>query len=170
MSLREKLNQNPQITTIAALVIVLAAIAALWYAISGPAKLYYGSTAYYTSDDGATYYSDRADLVVPFTDNGKEVVRAHVYQCPSKGKFVAFLQRYTPQAAEALKESQEAKAAGREPKNPGLVAMIDQIGSEYKKPGDGNKWIKSGSADPIVGDIMKLCDNKPGEIAQIVIP
>ena len=170
MSLRETLNQRPQIATIAAVVIVIVAIAALWYTISGPSKLYYGSSAYYTSDDGATYYTDRADLVVPFTDNGKEVVRAHVYECPSKGKFVAYLQRYTPQAAEAMKESLEAKAAGREAKNPGLVAMINQIGSEYKKPGSGNKWIQSGSADPLVGNIMQLCDNKPGEIAQIVIP
>ena len=171
MGIREKLNQNPKAgVAIAATLVVVAVAAAALLTPGGDNPTFYGDEAYFTDDDGQTYFAGPIDTVVPYTDGGKEVVRAHVFKCPSKGTFVAFLQRYTPKAQEAMKEAAEAKAAGRDPKDPGLVAQVDERGSEYKLPGAGHPWVRGASGDVVVGDAMKLCDNKPGEVAQLVAP
>ncbi len=72
--------------------------------------------AYYSVDDGQTFFADDINLVPPFEKDGKMAVRAHVFTCDGgKTPFVAYLERYTPEAKgkiEAMKEG--ADPAGME--------------------------------------------------------
>jgi hypothetical protein len=84
--------------------------------------------AYYTVDDGTTFFADTVQLP-PFMRDGKEAVGAMVYKCDENGSFfVGYLYRYTP----------EGKARNQ--------AALDQhrggppIGMEVKRPGVGN-WV-----------------------------
>lgn len=172
MSIRKKLNNQPILSSAIAIVVVLGAAYVIYSAVAGGEKRFYGATAYYSDDDGKTYFKDNAFKPVPYTDNGKEVVRAFVYSCPSKGEFVAFLQRYTPEGIKAINEVQSAKKEGKEPSAHAMAiaAQADSLASEFKKPGAGNPWKRGASGGVVAGNIMDLCDNKPGEIAKIVIP
>jgi hypothetical protein len=61
--------------------------------------------AYYTVDDGQTWFADAMppEKLPPFTLDGKEAVRAHVYQYGDRGKpFVLYLEKYTPEARNRL--------------------------------------------------------------------
>lgn len=172
MSIRKKLNNQPIVSSSIAVIVLVAAVYVIYSAVAGGEKRFHGETAYYTADDGQSYFKDNAFRPVPYTDNGKEVVRAFVYKCPSKGEFVAFLQRYTPEGVKAINEVQSAKKEGREPSANAMAiaAQADRLASEYKKPGAGNPWKRGDSGGVVAGNIMELCDNKPGEIAKPVIP
>jgi len=84
--------------------------------------------AFYTSDGGATYFTDAANLPVPLVREGKTIVRAQVVRCGSDNPVVHFLARYTPEALAQLKslrsDSQDAFARVR----------IERDGTELASP------------------------------------
>lgn len=166
MGIREAANRRPGVVAGIAIVAIIGALCMLWYSFGGK-RAYNRTTAYFSDDDGASFYKDSADLVVPYTKDGKEVVRAGVMYCPDKGKYVAFLQRYTPAAREALLDAEQAKKEGRPPKNPGMVAMAKQIGLEFKKPGAGNPWVGGPTAGAVL-EVPVLCSNQ--EPAELAVP
>ena len=54
--------------------------------------------AFYSDDDGATWFADAADRLPPFDHDGKPAFSAFVYECDGK-PFVNHLERYTRRAA-----------------------------------------------------------------------
>ena len=143
MGLREKLNDNPRITTgvtIALIVVVLAWL--LWPSGGGGAAGAGGgggggtAQLFYTTDDGQTWFPDDAAKVPPFKKDGKDAVRAVVYKCGGK-TFVNHMERYTPEAQKQL--AANPKPAG------GSSSMLpnaaEETGLEVKSPGD-KQWVK----------------------------
>ena len=111
MGIRETLNRNTGIT-IGAVggIIVLAVIYIVYFVSSDRPSLASGpSKAFYTIDDGKSYFVESADKVPPFEYQGKSAVLCHVFTCDKgKTRFVGYLQRYTARAKK-LREEQIAK-------------------------------------------------------------
>jgi hypothetical protein len=151
MSLREALNKKPALTGGVMAVIVAAAIAV---AVGTSAS--YGprhrDKAFYSVDDGQTWFVDDVNKVPPFEHDGKQAVRARVFTSDGgKTSFVGYLERYTPEAKKllesALAQAKQGKVTGRE----GMDAMLH--GTEVKKPG-ATKWVKR--SDPSYGEVLNV--------------
>jgi hypothetical protein len=116
------------------------------------------SQAYFTDDDGATWYADSEYLVPPIDHNGKTAVFAQIYSYANGSKtFCAFMTRYTPDAKKQLEDAINAAVKNGQP--PASVPLYQdrrflQNAIEVKKPGASNKWISK--SDPAAIDVMSI--------------
>lgn len=142
MGIRESINQNKPVASI--LMVVITGIA-LYFILSsvfgggGGASVSGGGKAFYSTDDGKTWFADDVNKVPPFDKDGKPAVLAYVYTCDGgKTKFVGSLRRYTPEAAKKLTEIRANPNAS----DPSTFEVISMQGEEVRKPGDpANKWV-----------------------------
>lgn len=138
MSLRDTLNERPQIVTAATIgIIVIAVIAIVWQLTpSGPGLGgSRGGQAFYTTDDGATLFADDIARIPPFEHGGGQAVRAIVFSCDGrKTRFVGYLERFRPDVAKRLAEQSNTAA----PQDPRMLAAMDD-GFEVKRPGE-TEW------------------------------
>jgi hypothetical protein len=171
VGLRETLNENPKLVTgvtVGLIVIILGWIIISSFGGSAPGR---GASAgaakaYFSDDDGKTYFADDARKVAPFDHNGKQAVKANVYRCNGK-EFVNHLERYTP---EMRKKAEEAMAGDRSVKDPTIMATVQQQGLEVKRPGDKD-WTKLSAGQKAMAIITPQC---PGggnpETLEVVYP
>jgi len=140
MSVREAINKNPVVSVI---LIVAAVVACVGFAVSSTANSSSSgipTKAFYSDDDGATYFADDINKVAPFDHQGKQAVKAYVYRFGNHGPFVGYLERTTPEGAQ--------KIAALKPTEPGYAdKLAEMVGrhAEVKKPG-GKDWFKPTSA------------------------
>src|SRR4051794_23591957 len=95
MGIREEMNKRPRAVAVAGVVALAVGIAAMAFQLSSGGIGRSGEQAFYTTDDGATWFTDAADRLPPFDYKGKEAVRAYVFECNGK-PFVNHLERWTP--------------------------------------------------------------------------
>jgi hypothetical protein len=135
MSLRDRIEQRPQVFVPIALVVI---VATLFFALRShhAGDMAIPSAAYYSTDDGATFFTDAANRISPFGHQGTPAYRAMVYTCDGgKTRFVAYLQRLTEEARRRVAISGNSSLDS---------AAIDRLGVadiEIKKPGSNNAWI-----------------------------
>jgi hypothetical protein len=135
VGIREKINQNPRQTTIVTAAIVLVAILfILWQACSGGpgSSGYVSSKAFFSTDDGKTFFVDSSSNIPPFMKDGKMAVRAQVFTCDDgKTKFVGYLEMYTPQEKAMLEQMAKGGNKGGTPMYAGYggQAMVKQPGA-----------------------------------------
>lgn len=111
MGLREKLNENPAITTAVAAGIILLALIFLGWSLlpRGGSTMAAGENdAYYTTDNGKTFeeggYFDLYNQPV----GGNEKYRVQVFKWKDGGEpFIGWMERLSPDARKAYKEAQE---------------------------------------------------------------
>jgi hypothetical protein len=72
-----------------------------------------------------------------------------VYQCGGT-EFVAYLERYTPRARQAILDFRELSAKSQTDPGPGPFQWASTEGREVKRPGDAN-WVKA--TDPAAAQI-----------------
>ena len=142
MSFREKLNRNPRQTAIiAGGLAILCAGFLLWQLLgfgggssaAGPVQ------AFYTADDGKTWFAADANQFSPITHEGKQAYRVHVFQCGDAGKpFAGYLERLND-AVRKRADELKAKYAS-DPSSPELDAIASAV--EVKKPGDPT-WVRA---------------------------
>ena len=134
--IREIINKNPIPIGIGIVVLV----AAVLFFTNRPTA---GQGAYYSVDDGKTYFED-VPRIPPFAADGGEAVRAVVYSCDGGEKFVGYLVRWTPEgkprAEAALKNGAPLSLAGAEVKRPG-----DATWTPYA---EGNGYAGYGGDEP----------------------
>lgn len=139
MGLREKINENPGATTVVAACIVLAAIVFIIYQSTGSEAPPPFPQAYYSVDDGKSWFADDFNKDAPFTKDGQEAVRAYVFQCGEGKPFVGYLEKYSPQA---LKEVQNHRQTMKLDPPPSLMEEIMPAGILVKKPGaPASEWV-----------------------------
>ena len=136
MDLRQTVNNKPRIVAVTLGVLVLAAVV-LFVVLrprGGPRPE--AAEAFYSVDDGQTWFAAAAAEVPPFDHDGRQAVRAYVYRCVGGTAFVNHLERFKPEARQALD-----RAAGTEGKRPDAAAVQRAYlgGREVKRPG-GAKW------------------------------
>jgi hypothetical protein len=160
VGIRESLNRTPRLSKgILAGIILVALIYLLWSRAGGESGGgRSGTQAYFSTDDGKTWFADDAKKIPPFVKSGKDAVRVYVYQCPDGKKFASHLERYTPEAKKALEASHASRS-----RNIDLNALqrIQTSGVEVKAPGQGD-WVKS--SDPKAAAIVRAkCPQGGGE-------
>jgi hypothetical protein len=110
--------------------------------------------AWYTVDDGKTWYSDDKSLTPPFDRDGRTSVRALVFTCDDgKHEFVGYLERYTARAKQAIEDSRVAVRTEKIPPPAALFDSLAKIGIEVKRPGDST-WVNVSS--PQAASIRKV--------------
>jgi hypothetical protein len=146
MSLRETLAEKPgrSVAVVGALLIVGVVIIAYQHRGSGNSIGANNSQAFFSIDDGKTWFADDAAKIPPFEKDGKQAVRAYVFRATDGTKFVNYLERFTPQAKQLMEDAQKP-ADPKVPPPPGRSGQIQSAliaGREVKRPGDA-KWVSS---------------------------
>jgi hypothetical protein len=169
VGIRETLNKNPGLTTGATAGIILLAIGFIIYQLTGGGTPGMATEAYFSTDDGKTWFADDINKVAPFDKDGKPAYKAYVYKCPGGDPFVSHLERYTPEAKKAM----EAAMKSNDPNNPILMEDVQMTGVEVRKPGQGDPvkgWVKQANA-AASGKIMELkCPDGKTEGIEPVVP
>ena len=149
MNIREKMNARPAITAGVAFVILVVALVAIYFQWGRNKKLPVPRRAFFTIDDGQSYFVDDINKIPPFDHEGKTAYRCYVFTADGGAtKFVGRLERYTPQGKAQVEEML---------KNGGNAGMpMNRFGSllkEIKAPGTGDKdWIPAG--DPRAASLL----------------
>src|SRR5688572_15728049 len=103
MSIRQKMNDNPSIGIGVTAVVILIAVTIIWFQLSG-GTTESPDTAFYTIDEGRTYFEGDVNQVVPFEHEGKQALRAFVYQCGNDAPFVGVVGRYNAQGRREMED------------------------------------------------------------------
>src|SRR5438093_6857424 len=102
MGLRETINRKPGAAIAVSVLLIAAVFSFLALRARGEREAGAsagGPKAWYTIDDGRTWFADAANKVVPFEHQGKQAYRCYVWTCDGgKTKFVSHLERLSPQA------------------------------------------------------------------------
>ena len=146
MGIREGLAQHRVASSVVAGIVILGAVVLVLRegcASSGGGGTARATRAYFSIDDGVTWFADDAAKLPPFQHEGKTAYRVKVFKCPSGPEFVSHLERYDEadkRRLEALRAKPPAPGGGG-----GGAGAMEQMALaravEVKKPGDKN-WIK----------------------------
>jgi hypothetical protein len=159
VGIREKLNENPSITTGATIAIILIALIFIGIQLFGSGNNVGGPRdLYFTTDDSspdaakaAMFKADSTNLP-PFDHDGKPAYQVMLFSCDGgKTTFIGYLSRYTPEALAQIKAMNSKDPKG--PVVPGVMAMPAVMMKEVKAPGPG-KWLNQ--SDPKSRDVMNI--------------
>lgn len=170
MGIRESLNQKPALTTgITATIIGAAILYIIWQAVVGPAQSASGPrTAFYTFDDGQTWFVDDISKAAPFIKDGREAVRVHLYSSDGgKTKVPLYMEKFTDRG---LKIYHTARADERDIAVMASASVRLERELLIKRPGE-EKWYARPNYD--VGPVFakeKFKDVPDGANATEVIP
>ncbi|HEX8342023.1 MAG TPA: hypothetical protein VF624_14045 [Tepidisphaeraceae bacterium] len=135
MGVREALNKKPGVALGLGVALAAAAVAlGVWTDSSGISGEL--SEAYYSVDDGKTWFADDIDKVYPFDHGGKPAVRAYVYQCPGGEPFVGVLERFNDASRKQIEELKKRNTAD----SAAQLEAAYEAALEVKRPGDP-RWI-----------------------------
>ncbi len=147
MNLLSKLSDKPIRAIVVAVVLLLAGLAIVGSQLKSASAPVSQSQAFFTIDDGKTWFADAAAKLPPFDKDGKQAVRAYVFRSDKGKVFVNHLERFKPDAKQAIEEAANAdparKAAGP-PKHLAAIQSAYTGGREVKRPGE-EKWIGTGN-------------------------
>ena len=161
MNFRQLFNDKPGAAIGAAAGLLLVALVFLYLQMRSPAVPGAQSKAYYTVDDGKTWFADDATKLAPFEKDGKQAVRAYVYRSSKGQEFVNYLERFKPDARAALEASRNNKPESRNPAGFAAVQSAYTAGREVKRPGDA-KWVGAGDFRNAAGVVsVKPPDGSP---------
>jgi hypothetical protein len=104
-----------------------------------------GARAFFSVDDGKTWFADDATKLPPFDKAGKQAVRAYVYRSGNGTEFVNYLERFKPEARRALEDASRPDPNPKVPPNQAAIQSAYIGGREVKRPGDAN-WIATANS------------------------
>lgn len=132
MGLRERLNDRRRVTVWAAIALIGIAVLVIAMEIRSqlaPAMPEFGQ-AFYTIDDGRTYFVDDERKLPPFDHEGREAVKAYLFTCDGgETRWIGYLERFTPEGKALAKEL----LAGKGPPNANQPTIVTDL--EVKRPG-----------------------------------
>ncbi len=137
MGVRERLNEKPALAAAGIVILLTVAAYFCWRAIDHPPRAIAGlGKAFFSTDDGKTWFTAPASNIAPFDDNGTTAYRVEVYRCSHGSAFVVNLEAFSAEdkakIERTIADGQDSSAVrGMEADAPPLV----------KKPGD-REWVK----------------------------
>ena len=142
MSVRTTLSARPAIGIVAGVAFLIAAVSVIVYQLRADRGGFGNPRAFFTVDDGTTWFADAADLVPPFDHQGKPAVQAFVFRCDDGKAFVGYLQRFRPEAKRAIEAARDPKPDGKGRVDPGALRGAYTTGREVKRPGEAT-WTSA---------------------------
>lgn len=168
MGIRTAMNDNPGVAMgVSVCVILLTAAFIFWTALkpkyAGPVGV---PKAFFSDDDGATWFVGEAIQPVPFDHDGKQAFRAAVFRCNGGKPFVAYLARYSDDVNTHL-----ALAGPPTPDYAGFA--IAPPPSQVKVPGK-TRWVDPASGerarDELNRIIAPVCPDGGTDRPTVVLP
>jgi hypothetical protein len=142
VGLRETMNKNPAMAAIIVAALIVIALGLLYWNFSGGPAIAALGNAYFTIDDGKTWFAADEGTLPPFQKDGKNAYRCFVFTCDDGAtKFALFLQRYTSDAKARI----EAERAKGDAADPDVMNKAQNDGEQVKFPGTGDddkNWVK----------------------------
>ena len=169
--LRESVNRHPK-TVIAAIGLMVLVAVGFTVQQQRPPGMNPPKYAYFSDDDGKTFFKDAATLVPPFDHGGKQAVAAYVFSGTDGKPFVAYLERAIGGEGRAKVEQARRDLMTRAMQqavpmpDSELMELINR-NLEVKRPGD-RAWV--GATDPRAGPIMSVTVGDAGAPAAPVQP
>jgi hypothetical protein len=144
VGIRESLIRNPKTGYIVATTLALVAVAAMTFSLARPTgPRPSNGLAFYSVDDGATWFADASDKPSPFDYQGKPAYRVYVWKCAHGKTFVSHMERLAPAAKKRLDDVKtRPRAAQSGPSVEAETAMLSRD-LEVKGPATGDTgWVK----------------------------
>jgi hypothetical protein len=134
MGVRQSLNENKKLGVGVGAGIFVVALAILSFQLfgGGGSGIEAPTSAFYTDDDGKTFFKDDAYKVVPFDHGGKQAYRAEVFKCADGKQFVGRMYRHNALGKKAMEEH---LAKGTDDPEGVFLAGLDNQATEVKAPG-----------------------------------
>jgi hypothetical protein len=166
LGIRESLNEKPQIAYgvaggLVLLALIIIAFQFIGRSTPGPINPAGADQAYFSDDDGASYFPDDRMKIPPFSRNGKLAYSAHVFRCGSDKPFVGYLGKFTDVRKKEIEAA--VKAGQLSPRM--LRASMGQM--LIKKPGT-SKWVSPEDASTYEQIQTVTCPN--GGVPEGVTP
>ncbi len=152
MGFREQIGKSPVITGGFGVLVLIGALAAIWMQTRGPSMA--GMAAYFTEDDGVTFFADETRPLVPFQREGKTVVQACVFQCPGQKPYVGYMLRFPADQKVILEKVRNRKPTDAPPSPQELGTMM--MPPEIKYPGKAG-WNRENSTGATMNVLAKKC-------------
>lgn len=164
--LREKITKDPKIGSAVGLGMLVLSVAAI------SLELRSGGTApkaFYSTDDGLTWFADDAEQIPPFQHEDKDAVRAYVFQCKGGKEFVSYLLRYTPAGRKVVEDRLADRKAGKTPpRSPAVAGSASPlVGVEVKRPG-AKDWVPGKNLAKASAVMNSKCPDGDGQPEQVV--
>lgn len=161
MGIRETLNQNEKIVTIVTIAII--AVALLFVAgqlMCDGRTAGGGSTEYFFTTDGTTFFADDASKIYPFEVDGKMAFRAYVFECPDGERYIGYIEGYTK---EARAELEAARAPDAPPDLAMMTMELEYTGKVIARPediADMGKWtmLSTQEGQNIMNEAATKCE------------
>jgi hypothetical protein len=137
---RQWLAKNKVLISAVCITVIVAALALdSWQFLNRDKDRFVNARAFFSTDDGKSYFTASGDLLPPFEYSGGTAVRAFVFTADGgKTNFVGYLQRLTPTGKERMAALREK--AKLSPSVPSLDAVL-MSNTEVKRPADA-EWVK----------------------------
>lgn len=136
MEIRKILAEKPAIRNAVIVAVFALASLILWKSLFSTNTV--RMKAFFSDDDGKTWFADDWSKFSPFDHDGMQAYRAHVFRCGDGPPFVGYLESYAEEVKPVLEK-------GHPDINDILVAMQRYSDkSLVKKPGDA-KWVSRGT-------------------------
>ncbi|MGF1635137.1 MAG: hypothetical protein ACFCVE_14895 [Phycisphaerae bacterium] len=149
MSIREAMNRHTGLTKAAAFFLIAVAVVAAVDNFSPAGEQARNSdTAYFSDDNGATYFEADASSPSGFDHDGRPAYRAYVFKAEDGEPFVGYLERLTPEAEAKLQALTEEERA-----DPRKINGITQGNQQIRAPGD-ERWLDR--TDPAARRVLKI--------------
>jgi len=170
MGVREKLRDNRKLGLGVGLSLLVLSLGLIAIQLQGgrghlPAQQ---KQAFYTDDDGATFFTDSVNRIVPFDHNGRQAYRADVFRDADGKEFVGLIYRHTATGRNEMQDYIGSKGMDRDPE--GFIRQgIEYRGMEVKRPGGDEKtWRRN---DEQTNEYLRtMVTDAAGNPAQLVIP
>lgn len=169
MGIRQLINENRKLVNVVVALMALSSVAFIIYYQAGANSSLDEGPAFYSVDDGKSFFKADSANIPPFTHDGKEAVQAIVYTVDGgKTRFVGYLMRFTPKGVQHIKDQRAKAAASGQPALPGQDPEL-QENTEIKRPGE-RTWIKI-SDMARAAEIMRVrSPTDPSKFADFVDP
>jgi len=149
MQISKTLNRNPVVAATIAGAAIAVGVFLIIRAIAGNAEDS-GGKAFFTTDDGKTWFKDEMTKPFPFDHDGAPAYRVNVFRCGDGQPFAGYLECLPSELVDAVNSAGPSWVA----RYAKLQTVSDQI--LVKKPGDA-EWTKPRQKKEYARIIKPVC-------------
>jgi hypothetical protein len=169
MGVVQTLNEPRKLGVGVAAAVVLVGIGMLGYRLFGVRETINAAahtSAFYTDDDGKSFFTDNSNKMVPFDHDGKQAYRADVFQGADGKQFVGLIYRHTDSGRQAIESYFAKNSKGSD----GLDRQIMERGRmQVRRAGAAEKtWLLN---DEVTTErLQSSIVDSSGRPAKLVVP
>jgi len=160
VEIRDSLNKNKKLGVGIGAAILVIAVGLIAFQLRGSGSGLTAATgAFYTDDNGKTFFKDDLLKVSPFDHNGKQAYLCEVYQCSDGKQFVGLMYRHNAAGRKAIEGMRKPDVS--------LMSGLEIQGMEVKRAGAADSAWKPNTDPETVRGAIKCAS---GGAATVVVP